>query len=243
MAKMVLLDVRLFAGGVDLSGSGNQIELDEESEAKAVTNWRSGGARELLAGLSEVNISAEGQLEQEVEEAIWAERRTLEPWTAGPTSDSDLAAGNLLYMTRALRTRTTFLGAVGDVSPWSATAKGTWPLVRGLSAHPSGVPRTATGDGTALNLGAVAENQHLYANLHVISIAGTATPSITVDIESDGAADFASPTARGSFAAASAIGGQAIRIAGPITDTWWRVGWNISGTDPSFLFLSSLGIE
>jgi hypothetical protein len=243
MAKMVLLDVRLFASGVDLSGSGNKVEIGEEFETKQVTNWRSGGAREVLGGLASVDITCEGQMEQGVDEQIWANRRVLEPWTAGPTEASDTAAGNLMYLTRALRTRSTFLGEVGEVSPWSSAAKGSWPLVRGQSAHPSGTARTATGDGTSLELGAVADGEHLYANLHVLSISGTATPTITVDIESDDDTGFASATVQESFTAMTAVGGQSIRIPGPITDDWWRVAWTISGTNPSFLFLVSLGIE
>lgn len=247
MAKMVLLDSRLFVGGADLSGSGNKIEIAEESEAKPATNWRSGGAVELLGGLSQVDISAEGQWEVgtagSVDDAFWAQRRTLDPWTASPSDGSDTSVGELMYLTRAVRLGSKMLGQVGDVAPWSATARGTWPLVRGVSAHQSGTARTSTGDGTAVQLGAVASGQHLYANLHVLSVSGTSTPTITVAVESDDAEAFSDATERGSFAAATAVGGEAIRLAGPFTDTWWRVTWEITGTTPSFLFLVSFGIE
>lgn len=247
MSKLVLLDSRLFVGGVDLSGSGNKIEINEESEAKTTTNWRSGGAREVKAGLTSVEINAEGQWEAGdstmVDDAFWAQRRTRDPWSAAPEGDSDLAAGNLMYLTKALRTKAQWWGNLGDVAAWMANAKGTWPLVRGQSAHPSGVARTADGNGTSLQLGAVASGQQLYANLHVLSVAGTAGPTLTVAVESDDNTNFTSATTRGSFAAATAVGGEALRIAGPFTDTYWRVTWDITGTDPSFLFLVSMGIE
>lgn len=245
--KMVLLDARLFIGGIDMSGTGNKIEIGEEWEAKKTTNWRSGGAEDNLAGLGKVELSADGCWEagdaSMPDDAMWASRRVIEPWSAGPTGASDLAPGNLMYLTRALRTKSTILGTVGDVAPYSASAVGSWPLVRGQSAHASGVPRTASGSGTSLHLGALAAGQHMYANLHVIDLSGTGTPTITVKVQSDNGTGFPTPTDRGTFAAKTAIGGEALRIAGPVTDDWWRVSWTITGSTPSFLFLASLGIE
>lgn len=247
MSKLVFLDTRVFCGGVDLSGVSNKLEVGEEWEAKKTTNFRSGGADELIAGLGEVNISGEGQWEAgssgNVDDGMWAQRRTLEPWSMAPSGESDLAPGNLMYLTRAVRTKAHLWGQVGEVAGWAADAKGGWPLVRGQSAHASGVPRTATGNGTSLQLGAVAAGKHMYANLHVLSIAGTSTPTITVKVQSDNATGFPSPTDQGSFAARTTVGGEAIRIPGSITDDWWRVSWTITGGSPSFLFLVSLGIE
>jgi hypothetical protein len=168
----------------------------------------------------------------------------LDAWTVGATSASDTAAGNLGYLTKALRTSITLLGAVGDVAPWEANAAGTWPLVRGQFAHPSGVARSTTGSGTAINLGAVAAGERLYASLHVLSVSGTSTPTLTVTVQSDDAEGFADPTTQLTFDAATAVGGQILRTDGTaITDTWWRVGWTITGTDPSFLFAAAFGIE
>lgn len=244
---IVLLDARTFVSGADLSGSGGKIELMEESETKATTNWRSGGAREVKAGLTSVSLTAEGQWEAGdigvVDDTFWTNRRIKEPWSIAPESDSDLAAGGLMYLSRLLRTKMQWWGNLGDVGAWAANAVGTWPLARGVCAHASGVPRTANGDGTAIQLGAVAAGQHLYANLHVLSISGTAAPTITATIESDDNSGFTTPTVRGSFAARTTVGGEAIRVAGPFTDDYWRVSWDITGTNPSFLFLVSMGIE
>jgi hypothetical protein len=247
MSKQILLDARVFMGGVDLSGSGNKIEIGEEAEAKKTTNWRSGGAHENIAGLTAVDISAEGQWEAGslayVDDGLWAGRRALEPWTVASDSLSDLSTGSTVYLTKALRKKASWLGQLGEVASWQADASGTWPLVRGVVGHASGVPRTATGSGTSLQVGAVPSGKYMYANLHVLSISGTSTPTITVKIQSDNATGFPSATDQGSFTAATAIGGQSIRIAGPITDDWWRASWTISGSSPSFLFLVSLGIE
>jgi hypothetical protein len=147
-----------------------------------------------------------------------------------------------MYLTQATRKGVKWLGDVGEVIPWSAEWEGSWPVARGKCVHPSGVPRTANGSGTGYQVGAPTAVQGMYATLHVLSVTGTATPTLTVTIESSVDNTFAAPTVRGSFAAATGKGGQAIKITGPVTDQWWRAKWTISGTTPSFLFLVALGI-
>lgn len=248
MAKLVLLDSRLFVGAADLSGQSNKIEITDEIEEKETTNFRSGGAKTVVGGLESVAIAAEGQWEAgdpgKIDDEQWANRRVLGPWTAGATDASDTGTGSLAYLTKALRTSIQLFSSVGEVAPWTANAAGTWPLVRGQFAHPSGTARTATGNGTGLQLGAVAAGARLYASSHVLSVVGTSTPTITVEVESDVDNTFTSPSTVISFAAATEPGGQILRTDGSaITDTWYRVTWTISGTGPSFLFVVALGIE
>src|SRR5690554_4051951 len=120
MGKLVLLDVRTFVGAADLSGVQNKLELTSTIEDKDITNFRSGGARELLGGLETVEINAEGQWEAgdpgKIDDQAWADRRVLGPWTMGAEGSSDLAAGGLAYLTKALRTSITLFGSVGDRS-------------------------------------------------------------------------------------------------------------------------------
>lgn len=244
---IVLLDARLFVAGADLSGYSNKIEIKETAEVKKTTTWRSGGAEENKAGVHRTEWMAEGNFEagdpSKPDDAFWTTGRSAAPWSAAPFGDSDLAAGSLMYLNKAVRSDYGFLGGVGDVAPWSAQATSTWPLVRGRCAHPSGVARTATGNGTAVQLGAVSATQKIYANLHVQSVSGTSTPTITVKVQSDDNSGFTTPTDRLSFAAKTAAGGEALRLDGAITDTYWRVAWTVTGSTPSFLFLVSFGIE
>jgi len=244
MAKFVLTNVRMFAVGTDLTGVSNKVEISSEVEDKDATNYGSAGWTEVLGGLASAEISAEGQWEagdpSKVDNASWSQLGGTGPWSVGPVG---AAVGDLAYFTNALRSSYKLGDTVGEVAPWEAEAKSSWPLVRGQIGHPPGTARTATGTGTALNLGAVAAGKRLYASLHVLSVAGT-TPSITASVESDDASGFLSPTTRLTFAAATAAGGQILRTDGTaITDTWWRVAWTISGTSPSFLFATSLGIR
>lgn len=244
MAKSVLLNVRCFAVGVDLTSVSNKIELSAEVEEKPTTNYGSDGYTEVVGGLASAEIAGEGQWEAgdetKVDDGSWAQFGGVGPWSI--SANNSAAVGGLAYLTRAMRADYTLLAEVGEVAPWTSTAKGSWPLVRGQFAHPPGTVRTTTGSGTGLNLGAVTAGKRLYAALHVLSVAGT-TPSITASVESSADNTFAAPTTRLAFDAASEVGGQILRTDGSaITDTWWRLAWAISGTTPSFLFAAALGI-
>lgn len=246
MSKTVLLDARLFAGGADLSGNSNKIEITSEIEEKDATNYRSDGWKELLGGLASAEMAGEGQWEAGdsgmVDDSSWAQLGGNTAWSASP---ADAVVGDLAYFMKAMRSDYALGDAVGEIAPWSGTAKSSWPLVRGVFAHPPGTARTSTGDGTAQQLGAITTGQRLYAAVHVLSVSGTSTPTITVEIESDSQEDFAgTPETRLSFDAATARGGQILRTDGTAhADTWYRPTWTVSGTSPSFLFVVALGIR
>ncbi|MET9734284.1 hypothetical protein ABZZ79_27695 [Streptomyces sp. NPDC006458] len=245
MSKTVLVNVRAFAAGVDLTSQSNKIELSSEVEDKETTNYGSNGWKESIGGLGSAELSGEGQWEAgdpgKVDDASWAHLGTVIPWSV--SANNDASVGSLAYLMSALRSNYTLGGTVGDVAPWTGTGKSSSPLVRGQFAHPPGLARTATGTGTGLQVGAVPTGRRMHAALHVLSVAGTATPTITARIESSVDNTFAAPTTRLTFTAASAVGGQILRTSGSaITDTWWRIAWTISGTTPSFLFVGSLGI-
>ena len=245
----ILTDCRLFTGGCDLTGVNNKVELGAEVEEKDVTTFRADGTtdrlyKEVIGGIASSAISAEGFWEAgdpgKVDDALWAQQGGLTGWTIAPdTAD----VGDPAYLTKAMQGSYGLLGAVGDVAPWKAEASGSWPLVRGQIAHPPGTARTADGAGTAVQALAVPAGGFVYAALHVLSVAGTAAPTITVSVESDVDDTFGSPATVLSFAAASAVGGQILRAPGPVTDTWYRVAWTITGTAPSFLFVAAFGVS
>ncbi|MEU9285966.1 hypothetical protein AB0D57_14880 [Streptomyces sp. NPDC048275] len=245
MAKTILTNVRTFAVAADLTSASNKVELSAEVEDKDSTNYASQGWKEVIGGIASAEISAEGQWEagdpSKVDDASWAALGGVGPWSI--SGNNDASVGGLVYFTRAMRSDYKMFDAVGEVAPWTGTAKSAWPLVRGQFAHPPGTARTASGNGTGLQLGAVAAGKRVHAALHVLSVAGT-TPSLTARVESSVDNTFSAPTTRLSFNAATGVVGQILRSDGTaITDTWWRVAWTISGTTPSFLFVASLGIQ
>jgi hypothetical protein len=244
VGKFILTNVRLWAGGADLTSHSNKVELSSEVEAKDATNYGSGGWKEQLGGLASSTLKGAGQWEAGdpglIDNHAWGQLGAVGAWTVSPHAG---AVGDVAYLLRALESSYTLLGDVGEIAPWAADAMGSWPMPRGQVAHPSGTARTASGTGTGLQLGAVAAGDRMYASLHVLSVAGTSTPTITGRVESDDNSGFTSATTRLTFTAATAKTGEILRTDGSaITDDWWRVAWTITGTTPSFLFAAALGI-
>jgi hypothetical protein len=244
VGKFIMQNVRLFTGGADLTGVSNKLEIAPEVEEKDTTNFGSAGWSEMIGGLASSKISGEGQWEaadtSKVDNTQWTGLGGVGAWTACPDNAN---VNDVAWLTNALTANYQLGGAVGDVAPWTAEAASSWPMPRGRVGHPPGTARTTTGNGTGVELPAVAAGQYLYASLHVLSVSGASTPTLTVTIDSDDTSGFASPVTRISFAAATARGGQILRTTGPITDTWYRASWTISGTTPSFLFLVAFGVK
>jgi hypothetical protein len=242
LTPTVLTDCRIYFDSVDLTGYGNKVEASAMAEDLDVTVWASGGSKQRTGGLFDADIKLNnfwqaGDLTQP-DDAFWADLGNSVPLTLVPASG---AVGSLAYLNRVFEANRVITGDVGKVLSSATDLKGNWPLVRGQIMHPQGTARTTSGSGTGIQLGAVTASQRLYACLHVLSVSGT-TPSLTVKVQSNVDNTFAAPTDRITFTAATAVSGQASSLLGPVTDTWWRVTWTISGTTPSFLFAVSAGI-
>lgn len=244
MAKFVLKNVRLFAAGADLTTVNNQIQLTAEAESKDTTAFAATGDvwHEEISGIKSASLTGSGQWEasdaSKVDDAAWgAFASATVPVSVCPATAAD---GSLAWLSQFNETQYQLLGQVGEVAPWSLTGRGTWPLVRGSVLH-GPTARTSSGTGTSVQLGAVSSSQRLYVALHVFSVSGT-TPSLTVAIQSDNATGFPSAATVTTLTAATAIGSQITRVAGPITDDWFRISYTITGTSPSFLFCVTAGI-
>lgn len=152
------------------------------------------------------------------------------------------ADGSVTYFGRTLATQYQPIGGnVGELAMSALSAQtSTGPLVRGLRIHPTSVARSATGNGTAYQLGALSSSQTLHAALHVLDRTGTA--SMTLKIQSDDNSGMTTPTDRiTSFTAATGRTYQWGSAAGAITDTWYRCVYTLTGTG-TITFGVSLGI-
>jgi hypothetical protein len=243
MGKFVLQNVRMFAAGADLTTVNNKAELSAEAEDKDTTAFAPTGGvwKESLSGIRSTAISASGQWEagdlSKVDDIAFASLGALTPVSVCPATAAD---GSLAWLSAYARQNYVLGGAEGDVAPWQAQFNGAWPLVRG-SVLATSTARGATGSGTAFQLGAVPAGKSLYAAVHVMSVAGI-TPSLTVKVQADNASGFPSAVDAITFTAQNSIGGQILRLPGPLTDDWFRANWTITGTGASFLFLVTAGI-
>jgi hypothetical protein len=245
VGTFVWLDCRAYQGGADLTGQSNKIQAKAMADQKPATTFSSNGWVERKGTVRSAQVAHLGFWDAGTgglpDDRAFADLGASVPYTACPTAG--LAAADLCYLTRFVQTEYEAFGQYGDLVPYSIKGVSDVPLVRGQILHPGGTARTATGSGTAVQVGAVATGQRMWAALHVISIAGTSTPTLTVRLQSASSGGFGSPTTQATFTAATAIGGQFTSVAGPVTDTWWRADWTISGSTPSFLFVLSAGVS
>lgn len=243
MAAFPLIDTAIYCGAADLTGYSNKVDLTAERAEKDSTTFASGGWQESKAGLSKVTASVEGFWDAGTDilpdDRMYGDLGVAGvPWTCAPLGPAD---GGLAYFTSVLRPAYSFGAQVGDMLAYKSRAVGDKPLVRGTLIHPATSAKTTTGTGTAQLIGAASASQRIYAALHVLAVSGTAAPTLTVTVQSD-TTGFPSPATSISFAAATAIGGQFLSVAGPLTDTFFRASWTISGTNPSFVFVVVVGI-
>ena len=173
----------------------------------------------------------------EVEEAVHALLAAGEKvYTIYPSE----AAGGAGYSFLAEELSISPAMKIGDLSRITIKAtKSSGMLVRVTSMEGKTV-KTATGTGTARQLGAVAAGKSLYSFLQVLSI--TAGAGITVTVKSDDNSGMTSATTQITHTTFSAVGAEVKTKAGAITDTWFRVDWTVVGATPSVTFDVGVGI-
>jgi hypothetical protein len=232
---------KLYLAGYDLSGDHNELGLSYQCDIKDVTTFgRASKAK--LAGLKSFvgnhkglwNDAATGVDKVLFDNLALADQVMTLFGVSG-------AEGEVAYSGKSVQGLYSPGAKIGDLLAFTVKIEGTGDLIQSTCLKNGTV--TATGNGTAYNLGAVSSSQKLYAALHIIAVSGS-TPSLTVKIQSDDAQAFSTPTDRITFNAMTAIGAQwATPVAGPITDTWWRANWTVSGSTPSFTVVVVVGIQ
>jgi hypothetical protein len=240
----ILKNCGIFSDGYDFSGDHNEINLDLSKEILDKTTFSATRkSKEKTLGLAEakangmgfVNLAAAGSDKIFFDQLSLVQKLT----SIMPKTQS---AGDIVYFMQALRSTYKPGMKVGQLMSFSYDLESYGDIVNGTVLLNSTV--SSSGNGTAYNLGQVSASQKLYAGIHVLSVSGTGTPTITGKIQSDNLEGFGSPTDRITFAAKTAIGSEwATPVSGAITDGWWRFNYTISGTNPSFLVLVVMGIQ
>jgi len=240
MAVNVIRDAKVYLGGRDLTGDMNAVAINYSAEMLDKTTLGD-DTRVKVGGLKGVTCNGEGFFNPATSEGYLFDRiaAVAEPVTIGADGG---AAGDLAYIFKAAMAGYNPGGAVGELMKFSFDAEASdSKLVRATILH-TAAAATVSGSSAAQNLGAVAAGQSLYATLHVP--AASAGDTLDVVIESDTVAGFTAPTVRATFAQVTATAGEFIvPVAGPITDTYWRISWTIAGTAPSFDFIATMGIQ
>lgn len=240
MGTQVLKDCKIYLAKYDLSGDHNEIEIKASKDKQKDTAFGD-DADTFVPGLEKAEVSGGGYWQggtDAVDDVLWSKMGSNdEVLTVGLIAGLD---GEVARIIKALETSYEPGASVGEMFAFGLAAVGN-KMVAATIMTDASAAKTATGNGTARNLGAVSATQKIYAALHVIAASGT-TPTLNMTVESDDAQGFASPVTRLTFTQATAKTAEWKEAAGAITDTWWRAKWTIGGTTPSFTAICAVGI-
>lgn len=222
MAAQVFTNICTYVAGHDFTGDTNDVALQMDMKTPDRTNFGSGGWEEVGFGLRSSALDMKGFWQSATTDAVDVESfpdlgtadRVV---TLAPTG----VAGDPAYMLQAGKFAYSLGGAIGDMAPFTLNCRGTngVGVVRGVLTKAKGSVSATGALGSGVQLGAVSSTQYLYASFHVFS-AGT---TLSVVVESDDNSGFASATTRATIGPLTTTGGTwATRVAGPITDDFFR---------------------
>lgn len=259
MSALALLNVFSYVDGYDFTGDSNETRMELDRVPLDKTNFRSNGWTELVGGMRSVAFAQAGHWQAGAGTSVDSEgfnklgtRDRLH--TFGPEETE----GSVAYFWRSGHFQyNAFDAGIGELAPFSLNGQGSdaYGVIRGvLAAAPYAVTAgvgaqvvtsTLGALGTAVQLGAVSADQHLYAGVHILADVG-AGDDITLTIESDADDTFATPTVQATIGPLSARGGTWVTpVAGAITDTWWRfvVDDITATTSGQFVIAAAFGIQ
>jgi len=241
MAKFVFNDGKVFSGGYDLSDHVTSVNLEMTAEELDATTINSGGFKSKLGGLKDSTLSMDGFYEAGANkpDALLGASIGNELIV---TTVPDAGVGNTAYFMKSRLFSYQMFGSVGEIAPFTISkSQSDDEVVQGKIEIDGAL--TASGNSTGVQLGAVGATEKVYVALHCTAVSGTSTPTVTFKLQSDDNSSFTSPTDRITFTGITAIGADYQSAAGAITDTYYRLNYTISGTNPSFSIHATIGIE
>lgn len=236
MGKQVFTNAALFLDGLDVSGDHNAVQLDRSADAVDVTTInmadraRLPGLRSFAASMAGLWEAGTNKINDQHLNAIGASAGTV--LTLAPTGGAE---GEAAMFGQLVSTSYAPGGSLGEAMAFQVAMQGSGDLSLGTILH--NATRTGNGTSTIRQLAGVSTTKPLRAVLHVLAISGGG--ALTVTIQSDDAAGFASPDTKVSFAAKSAIGAeyQSFLAGTFLSDSFWRASWTLTGASPSATFV------
>lgn len=235
----VLIDAFAYVAGHDFTTETNRLAWSGEAAALDRTTFGSGGWTELKGGLKSHSFDMAGFWDAGTDavdgDAFGDLGGSGRVFTFGPIETE----GKPAYLGKLGHFNYSLLGAHGELAPFSLTSQGSdgVGIVRGQLAKAKGSVSASGVLGSVVNLGTVPSGEYLYASFHVI----TAGTTITVQLQSDDSAGFASPTTRATIGPITARGGTwATRVAGPLTETHYRL--NVSAITGAHVVAGAIAI-
>lgn len=239
MPAFALLNADLYVAGHDFTGDTNNGMLNLTAQGLDSTTFGSNGWMENAYGLRTVQFQHSGfwqsATSDSVDDESFGDIAVARAHTWSPTGvETDPA-----WMFNAAKSNYQLGGQVGPLAPFSLTSTATdkFGAIRGQLAKAKGAMSATGALGSVVQLGAVGAAQYLYATFHVFTAGTTAT----VQVQSDDNAGMTTPTTVATIGPLTARGGTFMtRVAGPITDTYYR--FNVSAITGAFVAAGAIGI-
>jgi len=245
MAKSIIKDARVFSDSRNISGILNQVTLGYEAAAQDATDITQ-STIERLSGLEDFSLDITGFSDADTDDAAFFSNvgSSKVPVTVIPVGAG--ANGEVAFFSEAPFFTYNLDHQVGELYSFTGGFQGADRLIQGQVAENTTTDGVGSDTSSGIELGAVSSSQSLYATIHVVSLTGTG--SLQVRVESDVDNTFSSPTTRLNFFGGSAIStvdSEFLSTQGAITDTWFRVWWQVGGSAPAdtFTFIVSFGIK
>jgi hypothetical protein len=191
-----------------------------------------------LAGPESAKMSIAGYLDMDVNHPALSAAFAASPII---TKGEGRALGSSVLMYVGREGTFSYGGPVGDVIPITAEIGNDGAVTPG-SLFEFG-SKTATGNGTSRTISAVTTGKVLVLHAHVISVSGTASPSITIIYETSAIGDYTDAVTKHTFATFTTANKERAVKTAAISDTNGRFRWTITGTDPVFLVRLSAGVR
>lgn len=240
----ILRDCAIWYGGYDLTSTASEVSLESSFATVPVTTFGDSGNVKNIAGLEDAQVSVMTFLDTSVTDpAVWAERGgaiELLTMVAFPTGGT-VTAGDRTYSVRGLLKSEKQMMKIGDAAKLDAQLMGAQPegVMGGMVLSPS-TAVTASGNGSAVQLGAQAAGQTVYFGIHVLAVSGNRT--ITAKLQSASSSGFGTPNDRVTLSSINAIGSGFGSSTTATTDTYWRVSYTIGGSSGSLTFAAFAAI-
>lgn len=223
--KLPLKARNVYLGAYDISGFSRNVmmgsalqELPSTAYGDAATNNES--------GLPTVSATIDVMMPTTFawDAAIFGARGAKTPLTFFIEGNS---AGNVALTVYGLECKYAPGLKIGDImaNQLAIASKGQ-EVVRGLVLE-NGANKVASGDGNGVQLGAVASGKSLFLAYHVLLMTATSVAGV---LKSATSGAFSSPTTRITTTTWTGIGSELLSVAGPITDTWYRLTWTLVGS-------------
>jgi hypothetical protein len=211
------------------------------TSAEQVTAFCDDGVHEYVTGLRSGGFSHQGFWDPAVTaDAVY--ERVRSATDVVPTSFAvTKTVGARAYTGKTMHTSYEESADVGSPYNYNASGDVSGVVARGSLLHLAVTEVSATGAGTAVEVGAAASGEYVYSALHVLELAGGTAPSIAVVAESDDASGFVSGVTRLTHTTLADVNSDWQRLAGPVTDTWWRSSYTITGSPTTVRFVHVLG--